>query len=94
MRIIWIFLELIEEVNDRLAGEVDFAFLSGDNADDGSEAQYETVRAALDRLRLPVHSIAGDHDRKPTPPALYCRSPTRRILLFITAACHRSGAGC
>jgi Icc protein len=58
------FLELIEEVNDHLAGDLDFAFLPGDNADDGSEAQYTIVRAALDRLHLPVHAITGDHDRK------------------------------
>ena len=58
------FLELIEDVNDHLIGKIDFAFLPGDNADDGLEAQYQLVRGALDRLKLPVHSITGDHDRK------------------------------
>lgn len=58
------FLELIDDVNDYLAGKVDFVFLPGDNADDGFEAQYKLVREALDRLRVPVHSITGDHDRK------------------------------
>jgi Icc protein len=58
------FLELIDGVNKHLASDLDFAFLPGDNADDGSEAQYQIVRAALDGLRLPVHAIAGDHDRK------------------------------
>ena len=58
------FLELIEEVNSHLAGEIDFAFLPGDNADDGSEDQYKLIRAALDRLQIPVHIITGDHDRK------------------------------
>ncbi len=28
-------LDLIDEVNGHLAGEIDFAFLPGDNADDG-----------------------------------------------------------
>jgi hypothetical protein len=58
------FLDLLKEVNQYLAGDVDFAFLPGDNADDGREAQYLLVRRALERLTLPVHIIAGDHDRK------------------------------
>jgi Icc protein len=58
------FLDLIEDVNDHLAGQVDFAFLPGDNADDGLEPQYKLVREALNRLRVPVHAITGDHDRK------------------------------
>lgn len=58
------FLDLIEDVNCHLAGSVDFAFLPGDNADDGTDAQYRLVRQALDRLTLPVHIITGDHDKK------------------------------
>ncbi|MDQ2774269.1 MAG: metallophosphoesterase [Acidobacteriota bacterium] len=58
------FVDLIEQVNGHLAGEVDFAFLPGDNADDGSEAQYMLVRKALATLNLPFHIITGDHDRK------------------------------
>lgn len=41
---------------------IDFAFLPGDNADDGRPDQYALLRAALDGLRLPVHVISGDHD--------------------------------
>lgn len=58
------FLQLIEEANEHLASKIGFALLPGDNADDGLEAQYELVREALHRLKLPVHSITGDHDRK------------------------------
>ncbi len=58
------FRGLIEEANEHLEGEVDFAFLPGDNADDGTEEQYGLVRSALDRLKLPAHVIVGDHDRK------------------------------
>lgn len=58
------FLSLIAEVNEHVAGEVDFAFLPGDNADDGTEEQYELVSEALTGLRIPVHIITGDHDRK------------------------------
>ncbi len=58
------FLQLIDDVNGHLAGQVDFAFLPGDNADDGTEDQYKLVKSALDRLKIPVHIIAGDHDKK------------------------------
>jgi hypothetical protein len=58
------FLDIIDEVNQHLFGDLDFAFLPGDNADDGTEPQYRLVRQALDRLTLPVHIITGDHDRK------------------------------
>lgn len=40
----------------------DFVYLPGDNADDGLPEQYALVRAGLDRLKLPVHVITGDHD--------------------------------
>ena len=58
------FLALIDEASEHLQGEVDFAFLPGDNADDGTEDQYRLVKSALDQLKLPVHVITGDHDRK------------------------------
>lgn len=59
------FVDLIEHANEHLAGQVDFAFFPGDNADDGSESEYKLVRKALDRLSLPVHIIiTGDHDSK------------------------------
>jgi Icc protein len=58
------FLELIDQANANLAGRVDFAVLPGDNADDGTPEQFRLVRAALDRLRIPVHILAGDHDFK------------------------------
>jgi hypothetical protein len=59
------FLALIEDVNTHLAGRIDFAVLPGDNADDGSEEQFRLVRRATDRLRIPLHILPGDHDRKP-----------------------------
>jgi 3',5'-cyclic-AMP phosphodiesterase len=58
------FLALIDEVNTHL-GDVDFCFLPGDNADNGSPSQYRLVKAAIDRLKPPVQVIPGDHDREP-----------------------------
>jgi len=59
------FLALIEQVNANLAGQIDFAVLPGDNADDGTEEQYRLVKHAVDALRVPLHILPGDHDRKP-----------------------------
>src|SRR5882757_2767402 len=59
------FLALIEQVNANLAGQIDFAVLPGDNADDGSEEQFSLVKHAIDGLRAPLHILPGDHDRKP-----------------------------
>jgi 3',5'-cyclic-AMP phosphodiesterase len=59
------FQSIIDSMNTHLAGRVDFCVLPGDNADDGSADQYYLIRRALKRLKIPVHVIPGDHDRKP-----------------------------
>jgi Icc protein len=52
-------------LNTHLAGLADFCVLPGDNADDGSADQYDLIRRALERMKIPVHVIPGDHDGKP-----------------------------
>jgi Icc protein len=90
------FLALIEQVNGNLAGGVDFAVLPGDNADDGTEQQFRLVkrevdrRRAVDRLRMPLHMLPGDHDRKPGGiEAFYKVLGAERLPRAITAAGHR-----
>ena len=56
------FVNLIIEANRHLTFGIDFALLPGDNADNGEEDEYEVVRRALDRCRLRVYAITGDHD--------------------------------
>jgi len=58
-------LERVVDEARHFAGALDFAFLPGDNADNGTAEQYRLVRAALDRLRLPLRIIPGDHDFEP-----------------------------
>ena len=58
------FLALIDDANTHVAGNIDFAVLPGDNADDGTGEQYASIRRAIDRLRLPLEIRTGDHDRK------------------------------
>ncbi|WP_019906662.1 metallophosphoesterase [Methylobacterium sp. 77] len=41
---------------------LDFAYLPGDNADNGLPEQYALVRDGLAGLPFPVHVITGDHD--------------------------------
>ncbi|TXM79038.1 metallophosphoesterase [Methylobacterium sp. WL69] len=54
------FATIVDQIN--AADGLDFVYLPGDNADNGTPAQYAVVRAGLDRLTLPVHVITGDHD--------------------------------
>ncbi len=58
------FLSTVETINTHLAGHIDFCVLPGDNADDGSAAQYALIRRGMERLTVPLHVIPGDHDRK------------------------------
>jgi Icc protein len=54
---------IVDEINAVYAkGGVDFVYLPGDIADDGSIVAYEAVRQHLDRLQIPWCGIVGDHD--------------------------------
>jgi predicted phosphodiesterase len=59
------FLATIDEVNRHMGSDIDFVFLPGDNADDGTDDQFALVLDGLKGLRLPWHAIPGDHDYKP-----------------------------
>ena len=56
---------IVELANALPPGSVDFVVLPGDNAEDGTPAQFAIVRDAIAPLRLPVHILPGDHDFKP-----------------------------
>jgi 3',5'-cyclic-AMP phosphodiesterase len=56
------FVSLVDEVNRVMADSLNFAYLPGDNADDGGVEEYELVRQRLDQLNLPWFAIVGDHD--------------------------------
>lgn len=58
------FERLIDDLNTHLWPGIDFAFLPGDNAEDGTEEQYRLVRSAVEEIQAPVFIIPGDHDRK------------------------------
>jgi Icc protein len=56
---------IVDEVNENTAGKIDFVYLPGDNADDGTPEQFGIVHDEMSRLILPWHAIPGDHDFKP-----------------------------
>ncbi|HEY0912538.1 MAG TPA: metallophosphoesterase [Bradyrhizobium sp.] len=56
---------IVDDVNRNMRGRIDFVFLPGDNADDGTAEQFRVVHDELSRLDVPWHVIPGDHDFKP-----------------------------
>ncbi|MGI4852653.1 MAG: metallophosphoesterase [Janthinobacterium lividum] len=55
-------LGIVKEINKAFATSLSFVFLPGDVADQGSAAQYQVVREAIDALTVPWCCIVGDHD--------------------------------
>jgi 3',5'-cyclic-AMP phosphodiesterase len=56
---------MVRLVNRRLSDRVDFVFLPGDNANNGTPEQFRRISAELSDLKLPLHVIPGDHDYEP-----------------------------
>ncbi len=71
-------------------GSLDFAVLPGDNADDGTAGQFQLVRDAVAPLRLPLHTIPGDHDFKPgSLDAYYAVLGAERLPCALSVKGHR-----
>jgi 3',5'-cyclic AMP phosphodiesterase CpdA len=58
------FQALVHHANANLNGQIDFAVLPGDNAEDGTEQQFALVRRTIDKLEMPLEILPGDHDAK------------------------------
>ncbi len=59
------FIHIVHELNRHVRGSIDFVYLPGDNADDGTDRQFDLVRGGLSELSIPWRAIPGDHDFKP-----------------------------
>jgi 3',5'-cyclic-AMP phosphodiesterase len=79
---------IIEEVNANTGGKIDFVYLPGDNADDGTPEQFRIVRDELSRLVAPWHAIPGDHDFKPRSLDNFYRNLQVRELPYVVEISH------
>lgn len=56
---------IVTDINAYCARAIDFVFLPGDIADNGTSEQFCFVRQQLSRLTVPWRAIPGDHDFEP-----------------------------
>ncbi|WP_445679466.1 phosphodiesterase [Radicibacter daui] len=59
----------------RLPARPDAILITGDLADDARPEQYEPVRAALERIDIPVYAIPGNHDDRASLRHLFPEAP-------------------
>jgi 3',5'-cyclic AMP phosphodiesterase CpdA len=74
---------VVDEINGNTGGKIDFVYLPGDNADDGTPEQFRIVHDELSRLIAPWHAIPGDHDFKPRSLDNYYRGLDVRRLPYV-----------
>jgi 3',5'-cyclic-AMP phosphodiesterase len=75
---------IVDQVNANTDGRIDFVYLPGDNADDGTPEQFRIVHDELSRLIAPWHAIPGDHDFKPRSLDNFYRGLQIRRLPYVT----------
>jgi hypothetical protein len=56
------FQTLVQQANQFLKDSGDFAYLPGDNANEGSEPEYQLIKKVTDQLQIPLLVVPGDHD--------------------------------
>lgn len=56
---------IVQLVNRHLSDRVDFAFLPGDNANNGTSEQFHRIFDEMSKLKPPLDAIPGDHDYEP-----------------------------
>ncbi|MHB8574290.1 MAG: metallophosphoesterase [Dehalococcoidia bacterium] len=62
---------IIQNTNQYLLNGINFAVLPGDNANEGTAAEYQLIKQATDQLQAPLYDVPGDHDLKSGSLALY-----------------------
>ncbi len=55
-------LRIVRHINRTFTSGLNFVYLPGDIADDGSRSAYSAVRDCVDELKVPWCGIVGDHD--------------------------------
>jgi len=55
---------IVNDINSYMKDGVNFAFLPGDNANDGATSEYQLVHGLVQNLQVPLKAVPGDHDLK------------------------------
>jgi len=55
---------IVNEINIYMKDGVNFAYLPGDNANDGTVSEYQLVHSVIQNLKVPLKAVPGDHDLK------------------------------
>lgn len=55
---------IVTDINSYMKDGVNFAYLPGDNANDGTEAEYQLIHGVIQNLQVPLKAVPGDHDLK------------------------------
>ncbi len=55
---------IIAHTDQYLKNGVNFAFISGDNANDDTASEYQLIKDAFAKLQAPYYFVPGDHDSK------------------------------
>lgn len=55
---------IVNDINSYMKDGVNFAYLPGDNANDGAESEYQLIHGIIQNLQVPLKAVPGDHDLK------------------------------
>jgi len=55
---------IVNDINSYMKDGINFAYLPGDNANDGATSEYQLVHSVIQNLQVPLKAIPGDHDNK------------------------------
>jgi len=81
---------IAQEIDGNMGRATDFAFLPGDNANNGEPSQYRRIREALEGFGRPWFAIPGDHDFEPKSLAnFYAGLNAQNLPLSVSIKGHR-----
>lgn len=92
----WESLSSVVDHYERGDWRADLVFLTGDLVEDDSREAYRNLRLVVDRLRLPVHVVPGNHDvpaliREELPRYRYCDRTSGAGWTLIGLSTHAPG---
>ncbi|GAC1513273.1 MAG: hypothetical protein NVS2B16_17830 [Chloroflexota bacterium] len=55
---------IVNDINSYMKDGINFAYLPGDNANDGLTSEYQLIHGVIQNLQVPLKAVLGDHDKK------------------------------